>query len=219
MQPQPIVTLHFAQSLDGRISLENQRLRLSSDEGLLRAQRARAENDAVLVGVRTIEIDDPRLTLRATPGAQPRRVVLSSTLRLPESARLFEPVGADAGEIVVIGARGRAESAHEAMLARRGARALVVDASEGWVAPEAALAALAQLGVKRVLVEGGARVLSSFLRHRLAAHAFVEIAPTFLGSPATSTLLSLGGVRATLGRVQVETIEGHVFVRGDIEYA
>jgi 5-amino-6-(5-phosphoribosylamino)uracil reductase/diaminohydroxyphosphoribosylaminopyrimidine deaminase/5-amino-6-(5-phosphoribosylamino)uracil reductase len=212
----PVVTLHFAQSLDGRISLEDQRLRLSSSEGLARAQRARAENDAVLVGVRTIEIDDPRLTLRTASGPQPRRVVLSSTLRVPENARLF---GEPEGEIVVIGARGRAESERQAMLARRGARAIVVHASEGWVSPDAALAALGELGVKRVLVEGGARVLSSFLRNRLAAHAFVEIAPTFLGSPATTTLLSLGGVRATLARVRVEEIDGHVFVRGDVEYA
>jgi 5-amino-6-(5-phosphoribosylamino)uracil reductase/diaminohydroxyphosphoribosylaminopyrimidine deaminase/5-amino-6-(5-phosphoribosylamino)uracil reductase len=214
----PVVTLHFAQSLDGRISLENQRLRLSSTEGLARAQSARAENDAVLVGVRTIDIDDPRLTMRTGAGPQPRRVVLSSTLRVPENARLFGE-RESGGEIVVIGARGRAEPAHEAMLVRRGGRALVVNASEGWVSPDAALAALAELGVRRVLVEGGARVLSSFLRHRLAAHAFVEIAPTFLGSPATTTLLSLGGVSARLANVRVETLDGHVFVRGDIEYA
>jgi 5-amino-6-(5-phosphoribosylamino)uracil reductase/diaminohydroxyphosphoribosylaminopyrimidine deaminase/5-amino-6-(5-phosphoribosylamino)uracil reductase len=214
----PVVTLHFAQSIDGRISLENQRLRLSSSEGLARAQRARAENDAVLVGVRTIEIDDPRLTLRTGAGPQPRRVVLSSTLRVPEKARLFGE-GDGGGEIVVIGARGRAESVHEEMLVRRGARAIVVSASEGWVSPDAALAALGELGVRRVLVEGGARVLSSFLRQRLASHVFVEIAPTFLGSPATTTLLSLGGVSARLARVRVEEQDGHVFVRGDVEYA
>src|SRR5258706_1115467 len=85
----PEVTIHFAQTLDGRIAFDNARAAISSDEGIAEAHRARAEHDAVLVGARTVAIDDPQLTVRACAGKQPRRVVLASALVLPKSAKLL----------------------------------------------------------------------------------------------------------------------------------
>ena len=56
----PLVTLHFAQSLDGRIGLGpgSERAILSSEQGVISAHRARSEHDAVLVGIETVLHDD-----------------------------------------------------------------------------------------------------------------------------------------------------------------
>jgi 5-amino-6-(5-phosphoribosylamino)uracil reductase/diaminohydroxyphosphoribosylaminopyrimidine deaminase/5-amino-6-(5-phosphoribosylamino)uracil reductase len=107
----PVVTLHFAQSLDGRIGLgsAHERVILSSEEGLAAAHLARAEHDAVLVGIETVLHDDPLLTVRSGGPAQPLRIVLDSSLRLPLRARLLTAPGS-AGTLVVFGVAGRAAS-------------------------------------------------------------------------------------------------------------
>jgi riboflavin-specific deaminase-like protein len=220
----PEVTIHFAQTLDGRIALPGAKAAISSEEGIVRAHRARAEHDAVLVGARTVAIDDPQLNVRACAGKQPRRVVLASTLAIASSAKLLAPASeGEAGPLLVIGAEGRATAEARAWLTARGAEALVVPAEEGWVSLPHALRALTELGVKRLLVEGGARVLTSFLRARLVDRAEIEIAPRLLGGDATAAVGALGfaSIAATtrLDGVVVEHAGGNVLVRGDVVYA
>ena len=170
--PRPRVTLHFAQSIDGRIGLSGVRTPLSSRAGFEMAHRARAEHDAVLVGRGTVLVDDPRLAVAEGAGRQPRRVVLASALDVPLRARVFS----GGPGTLVIGVRGRATPAAEARLADVGAEVrLVGPGDDGLVSLGEALAALSSWGVARLLVEGGACVLSSFLRHRLADDATIEI--------------------------------------------
>jgi 5-amino-6-(5-phosphoribosylamino)uracil reductase/diaminohydroxyphosphoribosylaminopyrimidine deaminase/5-amino-6-(5-phosphoribosylamino)uracil reductase len=220
----PFVTLHFAQSLDGRIGLgpATERAILSGEEGVAWAHRARSEHDAVLVGIRTVLHDDPRLTARSAGGAQPLRVVLDSELRLPRDARLLQPEPG-AGQVVVFGSAPRASAARRRELEAAGAAVLLTSPdSSGRVALREALEALAARGVKRLLVEGGAQVLSSFLEAGLARRAEIEIAPLWLGSPATPALCELGvgslSQALRLERVEVARLGQSVLIRGDVGY-
>jgi len=218
----PHVTLHFAQSLDGRIAFPRARARLSSPEGIVLAHRARAANDAVLVGSRTVHVDDPRLTVRACDGRQPRRIVLASGLDVPASARVFER----GPGLLVIGARGRAAPDAVARLTAAGAQVRVVDATpDGLVSLPAALDAIRAWGVARLLVEGGARILTAFLRERLAASATVEIAPRWLGEPGLVALGAIGAGAKDASASTVALAETHVdragesvVVRGRVVY-
>ena len=85
-----------------------------------------------------------------------------------------------------------------------------------------ALDVLAARGVRRLLVEGGAKVLTSFLQAGLAQRAEIEIAPLWLGAPATLGLCELGvgqlGQALRLGGVEVARLGQNVLVRGDIVY-
>jgi len=220
----PLVTLHFAQSLDGRIGFGrgHDRALLSSEQGILRAHRARSQHDAVLVGVETVLTDDPLLTVRACAGPQPRRVVLDSKLRTPTEARLFETNGAS-GEILIFGAVGRASVLAKERLAARGASTILVASDDnGRVSLPDMLAELYARGMRRLLVEGGATVLTSFLRARLADRAEIDIAPCLLGGPAIPSLRDLGadGVNGAvrLERLEIERLGPDVFVHGDIVY-
>jgi riboflavin-specific deaminase-like protein len=216
----PRVTLHFAQSLDGRIAIGGTRAFLSSRDGMALAHRARAEADAVLVGSETVKIDDPQLTVRACAGPQPRRVVLASTLDIRESARVLARTGPG---LLVIGVEGRATPEARDRLASLGAETcLVPPGPDGLVSLAAAVAQLHARGIARLLVEGGARVLTAFLRARLADEVTIEIAPSWLGASALAAIGSLGGAAADRGPsltdMRVDRLGTNIVVRGRVAY-
>jgi riboflavin-specific deaminase-like protein len=218
----PQVTLHFAQSLDGRIGLgpARQRTLLSSEQGVLAAHQARREHDAVLIGIETLLHDDPLLTVRFGEGPQPLRVVLDSQLRIPLGARLLGSCPCAAG-VLIFGSLSQASPERRRELEARGVGvALTEPDADGRVQLEPALEALAQQGVKRLLVEGGAKVLTSFLRAGLADRAEIEVAPLWLGAGATPAFCDLQvselGQALRLERVQVEWLGSTFLVRGDI---
>jgi riboflavin-specific deaminase-like protein len=219
----PLVTLRFAQSLDGRIGLGagHERTILSREDGVASAHRARAEHDAVLVGIETVLHDDPWLTARVGSAAQPLRVVLDSTLRLPLTARLLTAPGS-AGTVVVFCVAG-AMAERQAALQAAGALVLATEAdAAGRVALPQILDTLGQQGVRRLLVEGGGKVLTSFLRARAAARAEIEIAPYFLGEPGTPAVAELGvsalAQALRLEQLQVERLGAGLLLRGEIVY-
>jgi riboflavin biosynthesis pyrimidine reductase len=149
-------------------------------------------------------------------------VVLDSSLRLPLGARLLTAPGS-AGTVVVFGVVGRASPERRALLEAAGAFVYLVEADgEGRVTLPSMLETLGQRGVRRLLVEGGGKVLTSFLRGRAAARAEIEIAPCFLGEPATPAVGALGvdasGRALRLEGLQVETLGAGLLVRGDIVY-
>lgn len=215
----PKVRLHYAQTLDGRIGWFGMQTRLSSSEGLVLAHVDRAQHDAVLIGGGTLRIDDPCLTVRECDGPQPRRVVLSRRLEIAPTARILGP----GGPLMVIGLKDVASQQTCQRLAALGAEVRVVPADDfGLLSLPAVLRELHAWGVERLLVEGGATVLTSFLRQRLADEATIEIAPHLFGEQGLS---ALGRVTAQpcqptprLSRLTIERAGESVMVRGALVY-
>ncbi|NUQ79197.1 MAG: dihydrofolate reductase family protein, partial [Polyangiaceae bacterium] len=92
----------------------------------------------------------------------------------------------------------------------------------GWVSLPHALAVLYARGVRRLLVEGGARVLTSFLGERLADYAEIEIAPRIFGDAALAAFGALAGdlphAAVAIRRPTVERLGDNLILRGDVEY-
>jgi GTP cyclohydrolase II len=173
----PYVVLKYAQTLDGRIATGGGDARWISGEAERRVSHAlRAACDAVLVGVGTVVTDDPQLTVRMVPGASPLRVVLDSTLRLPFDARILEP---DAGTTVLTTERAPVD--RRRALTARHVGVEVLPAGPRGVDVAAALAVLGRAGVETLLVEGGARVITSLLAAGVVDRLVVGVAPTILG--------------------------------------
>jgi GTP cyclohydrolase II len=173
----PYVVLKYAQTLDGRIATGNGDAKWISGPGERRIAHAlRAACDAVAVGAGTVLADNPLLTVRMVPGASPIRVILDSTLRLPSDAHVL---GADARTILLT--TERSSPARRSYLQERGVTIAVVrEAPDGIDLPDG-LAQLQRLGIRSLLVEGGARVITSMLRGRLVDRVVVAVAPLLLG--------------------------------------
>jgi riboflavin-specific deaminase-like protein len=210
----PEVTLHFAQTLDGHIDrpADPERAVISNAEGFIDAHRARASHDAVLVGIGTVLRDNPKLRVSRVPGKSPHRVVLDSRLRTPSSAKILERVADE--RVLIVGSRNHDAEASLCALEARGAEVMLVEPETGGgVKLSQALALLKAQGVKRLLVEGGAQIIASFLAAKIVDHVQVEVAPRFLGA---SGLHALGGLTqgVQLSQVAIEVFGDHVLISG-----
>jgi GTP cyclohydrolase II len=174
----PYVVLKYAQTLDGRIATGGGDSKWISGPEERRVSHAmRAACDAVLVGAGTVLADDPQLTARMVAGASPIRVILDSSLRVPPQAQVFEPTAA-----TVVLTSDRSDPERREALRRQGVKVEVVRAAPDGIDLAAGLARLLALGIRSVLVEGGARVITSTLRERLADRMVIAVAPLLLGS-------------------------------------
>lgn len=190
----PYLVLKYAQTLDGRIATatgDSKWISGEEERGISHALRAAC--DAVMVGVGTVLRDDPRLTVRLVPGTSPLRVVLDSMLRTPSTALVLygDPV------TVVLTTDRAAESDRERLRAL-GASVRVVPAGPAGVDLPAALRVLRELGVRTLLVEGGARMITSLLGARLVDRIVVGTAPKIIGA-GTEAVGYLGTARVAQG--------------------
>jgi diaminohydroxyphosphoribosylaminopyrimidine deaminase / 5-amino-6-(5-phosphoribosylamino)uracil reductase len=163
------VIAQLGQSLDGRIATVSGESRyINGTAALDHLHRIRAHVDAVIVGVGTVIADDPLLTVRRVAGRNPVRVVIDPNGRLPATARLLHCREA---ETLII---RPADSAAPGVLP--------VFPREGRLHPADILAALAARGLRKVLVEGGARTISDFLAADALDRLHVLVAPLLIGS-------------------------------------
>jgi len=166
-------------SADGKISLPSrQGVRISNDADLRRVHELRAACDAILVGVGTVLMDDPNLTVKKehAKGPNPLRVILDSDGSSPVNAAVFD----GAAPTLV---------ATNTSCAKTFRNAEVVRCGEDQVDIPKLLGILSERGVKRLLVEGGSTVNWSFLRAGLADELVVFIGSMIIGGPSTPTLV------------------------------
>ncbi len=173
----PLVTLSYAQSLDGSIAdRPGHPLALSGSQSLVLTHALRAAHDAILVGIGTVLADNPRLNVRLVAGNSPQPVVLDSRLRFPSYANLLRQ-GGNPWIVAKEGADPERRCALEAL----GARVFCLPAANGWVDLPTLLRKLGEMEVNSLMVEGGAQIITSFLSARLVDQLIITIAPLLVG--------------------------------------
>lgn len=171
----PYVTLKFAASLDGKIATHTGDSKyITGPEARRWVHRERDDNDAIMVGINTVLVDDPMLTARDPAGRTPTKIVVDSKGRLPKDARLFEQ--AENGVIAVTTEAGAAN-----LRGRSGLKILVAPESEGRVCLQSAMQKLGEAGINTVFLEGGSQLNGSMLDHGLVDRVAGFIAPLLLG--------------------------------------
>ncbi len=200
----PFVTLKYAQTLDGKIAALNGDSRWISGPSSLRlAHRLRSWHDAVMVGVNTIIRDDPLLTVRLVKGKTPLKIVLDSRLRTPPTARIVKGRSARSTILAVTTKAGRRRIEK---LQSAGAQIWTIEAdSSGCVDLRRLLRKLGRSGIRSILVEGGSKVIFSFLRDRLADQLLVAVAPKIMGTglPSVKAVAPPG----VLGPIELSTLK------------
>jgi diaminohydroxyphosphoribosylaminopyrimidine deaminase / 5-amino-6-(5-phosphoribosylamino)uracil reductase len=188
----PLVTLKFATSLDGRIATASGESQwITGPPARERAHALRASHDAIMVGTGTVLADDPQLTCRL-PGLNhrsPVRIVIDRNLRIPPSARLI----ADAPRVPtwVLTLRSANPVRRAAFLANRVTLIDVDQDRDHQVDLVAAMAALGERGITRLLVEGGSRLAAAFFRARLVDRLVWVNAPLVIGGEGIPAIAGL----------------------------
>lgn len=184
----PFCTLSYAQSVDGSIACNPMRpMPLSSQESMALTHHLRAWHGAILVGIRTVLADNPNLSVRLISGQNPQPVVLDTKLRTPLKSNLFN----DGTRRPWIATSHEAKVARQHHLETRGARVLRFPKNEqGWVALEPLLGEMGRTEINSLMVEGGARVLTSFMAARMVDQVIITVVPLIVGGVRAFSRLS-----------------------------
>ncbi len=203
----PFITVKFAMSLDGKIATRSGDSRwISGELARKRVHSLRYIADAVMAGINTVLVDDPRLTARCCGRGgmlkkQPLRVIVDSRGRTPLTARVFS----EPGRAVVV--LGRVASAEEkASFARVGAELLELPSADGRVDLEKLLKLLAGWEITSVLVEGGGILFGALFDGGLVDKVVAFIAPIIIGGEGAKTAVAGQGVDKLMDSLKLEQV-------------
>jgi diaminohydroxyphosphoribosylaminopyrimidine deaminase/5-amino-6-(5-phosphoribosylamino)uracil reductase len=190
----PHVMLKLAVSRDDKIAAAGRKqVAITGEAAKARMHLLRAQSDAILVGIGTVLADDPLLTCRL-PGMEARspvRVVLDRALRIQGNSRL---VGSARATPLWVMTSNLAEAPAAAILGAAGAQVIRLETraepQPGLDLPSV-LRALAEKGITRLLVEGGARVASSFVSAGLVDEFWLLRGPDDIGGDGVAALEGL----------------------------
>jgi 2,5-diamino-6-(ribosylamino)-4(3H)-pyrimidinone 5'-phosphate reductase len=188
----PHVFVNVAATADGKIdTVARQGAQISSPADWERVDRLRAGSDAVMVGGKTLLEEDPRLLVKSPSlraervergeTANPIKVGVVSSAAFPHESRFLRD--GDARVIVLTTRRTSADQV--ARLHAAGAQVMVL--GEARVDLTAAMQALWEHGVRRLMVEGGGTLIGELFRLRLVDELYLYIAPLIFGGSTAPT--------------------------------
>lgn len=170
----PFVIGQLGQSLDGRVATPTGESKyINGQAGLLHLHRLRSMVDAVVIGVKTAEMDDPLLTVRMLEGAHPARVVIDPKGTLSPDARVWLNDGVR--RIVITGEGVEPQCP-------QGVEHMTIPTDDQHLAPSKILHCLGELGLQRILIEGGPDTLARFINAKCLQRLHIIVAPIILGS-------------------------------------
>ncbi len=180
MKKKPFVTLSYAQSIDGRIAtVTGDSQWISGDETLQLAQRLRSIHDGILIGVGTVLRDDPELSCRIPNARAPVRIILDSKLSIPIDSKIVKT--ADRYKTLVL-TTDKAPGKKVKILSEQKLKITVLENdTKGYIDLRKALNYLAGMGLENVLVEGGSKVITSFLSLGHVSKLVIVTAPIIIG--------------------------------------
>lgn len=171
----PYIILKWAETADGLIAGENnQPVQITGSLSQRLVHRWRSEEDAIMVGTVTARTDNPRLNVRLWPGRNPVRVVIDKALALPETLHLFD--GSQPTLRYTIKQDTPVAQTEKANLITV---SLHADASASFLVQ--LLGDLQERRIQSLLVEGGTKVVQSFLEAGLWDELRVFRSPRVLG--------------------------------------
>jgi diaminohydroxyphosphoribosylaminopyrimidine deaminase/5-amino-6-(5-phosphoribosylamino)uracil reductase len=217
----PWLIAKWAMTLDGKIATRTGSSRwITNSESRRAAHALRGRVDAVIVGRRTMEIDDPTLTARPTGLRTAVRIVLDTQCSLRLDSQLVQT--AAQGPVIVACAAGSNVERVEG-LRRAGCEVLELAASTHGERLEALLDELGRRRMTNVLVEGGGMLLGACFDRGLVDEAHVFVAPKCVGgegapSPIGGEGREVMAAALAIDRPKIELLDGDVYIHGHMAH-
>ncbi|WP_139371957.1 bifunctional diaminohydroxyphosphoribosylaminopyrimidine deaminase/5-amino-6-(5-phosphoribosylamino)uracil reductase RibD [Bacillus anthracis] len=202
MTKRPFVTIKSGVTLDGKIatSLSDSKW-ITSTEARQEVHQIRNENAAILVGVNTVQKDNPSLTARIPNGRNPIRLILDSTLRISMEANVVTDGEAPTW---IFTTSNHAEEKRKA-LEHAGVKVFVTS-EEKHVNLHEMLDVLGQKGVSSLLIEGGGEVNASFIENKLMDKLILYFAPKIIGGRLAPSFVEGTGITKMQDAVEFKDI-------------
>lgn len=199
----PYVILSSAMTLDGKIASKTGDSGISSKADLKRVHLLRLDVDAIIVGIETVIKDDPLLTVRLAKGRNPLRVVIDSKARTPLSSNLVRSINSGP---IVIATSSTASETRSRNLTSLGCKVMRCGTS-GKVDLQIMLSDLRDMGIKKILLEGGGILNAAMLNGGLVDEVIVAVAPVIIGGDRSTTLVEGEGVDKIKNGIRLELKE------------
>lgn len=197
--------INCAMSADGKIALKSRgQTKISDEDDKRRVHELRNSVDAILVGVETVLSDDPKLTVNEKYVKKPKhpvRVVLDSGGRTPAGAKVLN----GAAKTIMVTNERCSKTFKNAEVVRCGNEEVDI---------EKLIPVLESRGIHTLLVEGGSRVIWSFLESRIADEVRIFIGSIVIGGDTAPTPAGGGGAESERDIVQLRLKSAKVLGSG-----
>ncbi len=177
----PFVHLKIAQTVDGRIATKTGDSKwITNSSALHEVHKIRYEADAILVGLNTIIQDNPFLTQRLFPEKQPYRIILDEKLKIPPDVNVLNDDFVN--RTIIVTTPAHIKKNRKYLEEEIGVRIIEVPMNENnQVDLYQMLRELTKIPVMNLLVEGGSRIFTSFIKEKLVDKITYFIAPKMIG--------------------------------------
>ncbi len=169
----PYIILNTAMSLDGRIARKGERVVFSNELDKARRDEIRKSVDGIMVGINTVLIDNPKLTVSEKREENPARIIIDSYGKVPDDANVLND---KAKNIVVV-----SMDAEPYRIEELAGKASVIVCGDDEVDVVKLMDELYKRGIKRILLEGGGHLNKSMLEANLIDEIYVSVAPVVIG--------------------------------------
>ena len=185
------VILNAAMSIDGKISTRGNKSSFSSGKDWIRVHKLRSSVDGIVVGISTVLEDNPMLNVRyyAKGTKNPIRIIIDSRARIPVNTRI---VRSSKKIQTIVGTTHNASARKINKLKKAGVQVLF--SGKRKVNIKNLFQQLENLGLKRILVEGGGEINWSILKTGIANELIVTISPVVVGGRNAKTLVEGEGI-------------------------
>ncbi|MDC1436857.1 RibD family protein [Gammaproteobacteria bacterium] len=213
----PFITLAYAQSWDGSITTcKGQTVSLSCSASNQLTHQLRSLHEGILIGIETVLSDDPQLTVREWTGNNPQPIILDSRLRMPIESKLHKHpdkkcwvLTLDQSEV-----SENLNSLHHEVIQ-------ISAQGHDFVPLLPAMQLLREKGIKSLMVEGGAKVITEFLKLGLADAIVMTLAPKLIGGYKAVGDIEIEDISAAphISPINYEKLGEDLIVWGDLNYS
>ena len=198
------VLINAAMTIDGKIATNLGDSTISSKQDLRRLHRLRCSVDAIIIGISTVIIDNPRLTVRLVKrhGTTPVRIIVDSIGRIPLDSKILKSAS-KINTIVAVTKRASDERVDKI----KSAGAIVIVAGTKTVDLKELFFILKKMGFNKILVEGGGELNWSILQLGIVNELMVTVAPRIVGGRTATTLVEGDGYDRISDGIKMELIK------------